>query len=332
MKRRFVREWLLALCLVAGAACAPGCSSSSHKKSILVDSGDAGAAGVADSTPGAGRAGDLGSPPEAGAAGAEAGAGGAAPGGGFAGDGFAGDGAAGDGQVVLDECQGELQFADSNFESSVRLAIDKPDGVITAADVATLTEFTLQSIDGTIDIGGIECLTALETVHFGDNSGAKPLSALAALPKLRTLDLHHDYLSNDGIAELGQVTQLTSLDLSQNFITDFTALAPLVNLKSLDLSGNDNFAFQTSDLTPLSALTQLETLSLDSLLVSNIAPLGALTQLRQLSLASLKLTSISPLAGLTQLTQLDLSGNSLSSFTPLSSFKALTHLKLSSTG
>lgn len=325
MKRRFAREWLLGSALLAGALSAPGCGSSAHKKAVTEEAGEAGVsatAGASDEVAGTG--GDAGSPANAGTGGAvEAGAGGAPAD-------LGGSGGAPDETVVLPECEGELTFDDSNFEASVRAAVDIPEGPVTGADVATIKVFTLLYQDGVTDITGIECLSAIETLSFGVNGGgAKPLAALAALRKLRTLDLHDDYLDTDAIEGLAEVTQLTSLDLSGNFITSYAALGSLVSLKTLKLDGNDNNSFIPIDATPLGELTQLQTLTLDGALIADIAPLSALKKLESLSLAGVKLTSLSALSKLTQLTSLDLSSTTITSVTELGALPAIQSLWIS---
>ncbi|OBQ15375.1 MAG: hypothetical protein AN481_19725, partial [Aphanizomenon flos-aquae LD13] len=64
------------------------------------------------------------------------------------------------------------------------------------------------------------------------------------------------------------LTNLTSLDLRENQISDIKPLSNLTNLTSLDLWEN-----QISDIKPLSNLTNLTSLSLAGNQISDIKPL-----------------------------------------------------------
>ena len=156
----------------------------------------------------------------------------------------------------------------------------------------------------------------------------------AELPKLTALQ----YSSNDernppnfrskivNLTGLEHATQLTTLSLQENNISDLSPLAQLTQLTTLDLSDNN-----ISDLTPLAQLTQLTTLSLGGWAgnkISNILPLGQLTQLITLDLSDNNISDLTPLAQLTQLTMLSLPENNISDLTPLSQLTQLTELDL----
>ena len=76
---------------------------------------------------------------------------------------------------------------------------------------------------------------------------------------------------------LETATNLQTLDLSHNAISDVTPLANLVNLQTLILSDN-----QVSDVTPLANLVNLQTLDLSHNAISDVTPLANLDRLRQL--------------------------------------------------
>ena len=86
-----------------------------------------------------------------------------------------------------------------------------------------------------------------------------------------------------------------------------TPLAELTQLITLDLSGNN-----ITDVTPLAELTQLITLDLDANSITDVTPLAELIQLRKLRLNFNNIADVAPLAKLTQLTELDLRNNSIS--------------------
>ena len=94
-------------------------------------------------------------------------------------------------------------------------------------------------------------------------------------------------------------------------------------ITALNLAGT-----QVSDVTPLGALTALQSLHLGDTQVSDVTPLGALTALQSLNLRSTKVSDVTPLGALTALRSLDLDGTKVSDVTPLDALKALTRLDL----
>ena len=117
---------------------------------------------------------------------------------------------------------------------------------------------------------------------------------------------------------------LTMLDLGCNYrIFDISPLSSLTNLTTLSLSHN-----KISDISPLSSLTNLTTLDLLYNEISDISPLSSLTNLTTLVLTYNEISDISPLSSLTNLTTLSLHDNSISDISPLSSLTNLTTLDL----
>jgi len=117
---------------------------------------------------------------------------------------------------------------------------------------------------------------------------------------------------------------LTSLNASEEDITDLTGLEYATSLTGLCLADN-----QISDISPLVTLTNLTWLCLDGNQISDIFPLVNLTSLTGLGLSYNQISDISPLANLTSLTGLDLSNNQISDITPLVNLTSLTWLDLS---
>ncbi len=83
-----------------------------------------------------------------------------------------------------------------------------------------------------------------------------------------------------------------------------------------------------TDLSPLSALTNLTSLKLPAESVTDLSPLGALTNLTSLRLSAESATDISPLSALTNLTSLDLSINPATDISPLLQLVALEKLTI----
>lgn len=156
----------------------------------------------------------------------------------------------------------------------------------------------LNALPWPADLANIERLRVLSSGATSD------LAALARMPQLQGLELHH-------------CSQLT--DLGQ--------LASLSSLFALYLRG----AAQLTDLRPLTALRGLTTLALDGCpWLTDLHPLTPLTALNTLILAYCPaLVDLSPLAGLTNLRRLDLhEGRAISDLTPLRGLRALRELNL----
>ena len=81
-------------------------------------------------------------------------------------------------------------------------------------------------------------------------------------------------------------------------------LKTLRNLQILSIGRND-----ISDISSLTALTQLKALYLNDNAVSDLSPLAKLTELRTLVLQNNQISDVSPLKGLVNLQELRLQGN-----------------------
>jgi len=138
------------------------------------------------------------------------------------------------------------------------------------------------------------------------------------LTNLTTLDLSVNQITD--ISFLKELTNLTTLDLSFNQISDIALLKELKNLIILDLSNN-----QISDISPLKELTNLRSLNLSKNQISDITPLKELKNLIILDLSNNQITDITPLKELTNLRVLNLTINQITDITPL---KELTNLRV----
>jgi hypothetical protein len=132
-------------------------------------------------------------------------------------------------------------------------------------------------------------------------------------------------LTNEDIAPLIHMTDLTRLLVYENQISDITPLARLTNLTSLVISGNP-----ISDITLLAGLTNLTGLVLSDNQISDITPLAGLTGLSGLYLSGNQISDITPLAGLTYLAILDLIDNQISDIPLFAELESLWALFLDS--
>ncbi len=109
-------------------------------------------------------------------------------------------------------------------------------------------------------------------------------------------------------------TNFTHLSADGLGITDLAGLQWCTNLTTLHLGGN-----KLSNVEPLNALVKLDHLRLnDNPQLSEIRPLGALTNLTSLSIWKCKIRDITPLAELKALRHINIWGNPLASLGPLS--------------
>ena len=134
--------------------------------------------------------------------------------------------------------------------------------------------------DGTLSLRGIEGLTALETVtlmyHNGDDAFCVDIEALSGLTNLKELTLCID-----------------------DRVLDLSPLTPLKNLRALTLfcQGSDWAKPSLTDLTPISQLTELQSLALYERNITDISPLRDLTNLQNLLITEYgdqKITDWSP--------------------------------------
>ncbi|HET9960372.1 MAG TPA: leucine-rich repeat domain-containing protein [Polyangiaceae bacterium] len=257
-------------------------------------------------------------------------------------------GQAGGTDVGPTSCVGDIVFPDAAVEAIVRTRLEKPEGPISALEVASLTSLELNQVS---DLKGLECFTSLTSLRISGpedvpdvRPGVSDLSPLARLRGLTSL-----IIETQNVADLGplrDLNRLATLSLRRNHIDDVTPLANLTELDELDISQN-----RLSDVRALAALTKLGALRTDAVgdlsflrelpalrklwLESGTAPIApavqALTQLTELSLNDLDLTGVSALSDLVNLETLVLKNNPIRSLTGLSNLTRLRILDLSYT-
>ena len=134
-----------------------------------------------------------------------------------------------------------VAFTDPALEAMVRGVMGKPSGNITVAEAKTVTNLNLSFAEWQKYV-----------------SEKEPIRSIAGLESF---------------------TNLESLDLSGNAITDLAPLSALTNLKALILTN-----CTAEDYTPLSSLTNLRVLMLDHSTIADPTPLFTLTNLKCLYL------------------------------------------------
>ncbi|MCL2811648.1 MAG: hypothetical protein FWD25_07145 [Clostridia bacterium] len=171
-----------------------------------------------------------------------------------------------------------IQFPDPRFEAEVRSIIEKPIGVITANDVAKITELYVSEL-GIEDLTGIEYFTALEILDCAWNNLTK--LDLSSNAKLRKLECTGNRLM---MLNISQNTMLTDLSVFSNELT------------LLDISQNTMLAWLSCGYNQLTTLDASQNTKLEELYCSGNALkslyLGENVVLRGLECDSNKLTTL----------------------------------------
>ncbi|CAL6081269.1 DUF2252_family protein [Hexamita inflata] len=126
---------------------------------------------------------------------------------------------------------------------------------------------------------------------------------IAQFQKLKELIL---YRLKINVAQLPQMTSLTTLCLSKCDLNSSEVLRALVNLVVLNLSENEHI-----DITSLQYLTKLTKLLLDSCSLVSLCPLRHLTQLKELYIRYNSVVYLQPLAELKYLSILEAKYNNI---------------------
>ena len=156
--------------------------------------------------------------------------------------------------------------------------------------------------------------------HLGKESGA-PI-APEEMATLRDLNAQDRGVRNLHGLELA--VNLESLFADRNEITDLSPLSAMTELRILSLHSN-----RVDDIDPLAGLVNLESLHLGSNRVTDISALSAMTQLRSLWLSDNAIDDLRPLAGLLGLETLSLKRTRIADVAALSAMMHLRHLNLS---
>lgn len=123
--------------------------------------------------------------------------------------------------------------------------------------------------------------------------------------------------------ETALLSQISEISFAHTALQDLTNVSALHGLRTLSLE-----ASQIMTLKPLSALDGLEFLDLRNTAIADLTPLAGLKRLRSLNLSNTGVTDLAPLAGLDRLQTLWLAGTLISDLSPLSELKALDRLWL----
>ena len=194
-----------------------------------------------------------------------------------------------------------IEWKDPAFESMVRLALNKPQGPISEADLVGITSLKILGSGHASVQGDLYAINGVDGYTIGGET----------------------YTQRGNITSLDDVIyfrDLTRLTVGYNQVRDISALGKM-NLSTVSLYAND-----LSDLSPLEEVKTLRYLFLYNNNISDISPLAGLNELVCLSLQYNQIRDITPLAGLSQLQELYISHNEIEDLSPLKTLKHLTFL------
>ncbi|MBE3070755.1 MAG: leucine-rich repeat domain-containing protein [Planctomycetes bacterium] len=237
-----------------------------------------------------------------------------------------------------------VTFADPNLEAAVRDQL----GIVPPTPVTTADMLAMQHVNAYArdiqDLSGIENARNVQSVALFQNRIAD-LSPLTGLTSITVLSLEQNRIQS--IAPLAPLTNMVDLNVTSNQIDDISAVAFMVGVWRLTLDHNrirslspvsgltGNLEFLTAgdnlieDLSPLSGLLRLRTVTLYDNRVTHIPMLSGLPNLIYLNLVNNQITDLSGVADLGSLRSLMLANNDLTDLSPLAGLAAIETLTLS---
>ena len=180
---------------------------------------------------------------------------------------------------------------------------------------AAVAEALGKSINAPITAEEMEGLNRIRA----NNRDIHNLSGLQFATNLRSLGLEENKISD--ISPLAGLINIRSLGLSVNSISDISPLRGLTNLSNLKIYKNS-----VSDLSPIAGLTNLDWLNVTECNVSDLSPVAGLIKLDGLEISSNNISDLSPIAGLIKLRVLHFHHNDVTDIAPLAGLTNLTHI------
>ena len=188
---------------------------------------------------------------------------------------------------------------------------------------------TSNSVDGLIDVSLFK--NASEVNIMADAYKVTPtLEEVKDMTGLKVLyiepatgEVEPDSIITD-ISVLADKTELTSVSLAGNAISDISALSALANLENVVLDKNN-----ISDISALSGKEKLKAISLSENSISDISAIATLNALESLALDENEIADISALNGKETITNLSLSSNNIVDISPVATLKNIMIASLS---
>ncbi len=169
---------------------------------------------------------------------------------------------------------------------------------------------------GDIMLSNVFKLTSLKI----NESGIENVDALNELTNLQSLILENNYITD--ISGLTNLKNLTFLNLYKNRVSNIGGIAYMPLLRDVRLDYN-----MVSDLTPLADLKYIERLYVYMNQVTDVSPIGNLISLKDLRIDFNPVKDISSLAGLTKLESLNLEQTNVENLAPVMKLESLKDLR-----
>lgn len=219
-----------------------------------------------------------------------------------------------------------VSFRDAEFERMIREALCKSEGeAVYGPELETITRLNIRfgvasffeevlppvmgyKQDNPLDLFDLKQFPNLQFVSVTDMKCAN-FEALNELPKLQRLTL-----IDAGVTDCTVLERLTldSLSLARNSIKDFSSLAAMTGLKSLNL-----YMTGLDSLEVLSELTNLELLVIGENPLTELEPIVGMKGLKYLSIQNTDVQSLEVLRTLNKIETLNISGLGSISLEPL---------------
>lgn len=194
------------------------------------------------------------------------------------------------------------------------------------SSLSSLTYLNLSNNNFTGDVqNSYSSLPNLQEIYVGNNNCSISSTDFSNFPNLKILDISKLNLTEIP-SSLTSLQSLSSLNVSNNSITNFSNLSSLSNLQELNISGNN----LTRVPNEINNFTNLKVLDLSNNAITQFSPLGTLINLEWLSLENNLLPNIpNEISSLQNLIHLNLSRNNINGgFSTLSSLNNLEQLWL----
>ena len=178
--------------------------------------------------------------------------------------------------------------------------------------------------EGPIPREAVASLTTLDARVFPPQPQIESTADLRHATSLQFLNLTNNGIGDEGIAHLGEMTQLRWLYVGGNNLADLSWVSGLTNLVWFAAQANSRI----ESIEPLRDLHSLERLYLGGNLLEDISPVTSLPNLTHLYLELNRIRSIDDLdfSELEQLRVLSFNGNRLSSLTSLAGHTGIREL------
>ena len=162
---------------------------------------------------------------------------------------------------------------------------------------------------GDVDLSFIKNLQDIKSIYFEGYDGDSDLSIFADLMWLRNLSV--EYLTDVDLSHLSQCVNLREIHIIGQSIRNVESLSHLTQLESLYLWDNgwwlwyrDDDEKSPMDLSALTGLSELRSLYLINIKITDVEPLAELHDLKSITLAGTEVEDVKALCNLENLTDL----------------------------